>query len=632
MSFFKKLFGGKKPSPAEMMDLPADSPAFRGEPIKAHDKFGRELTITRKDWFESVLKGNLEQAWDNPPELANLLLSAFNDGFMAALDAPTRRLCEIDPDRERGAVYRAVFCLQTENPAEAEQVLQEHIRQHGESGVVLTNLAKAQRALGRPAESETTLWRALEADPNQDNGLGWLMALEREKGGPAAEAAVLQRLAALPGSWRAQLWLARTALENRDLAAAQALYADALARASDPVPAELLQQMSGDLGNQGHLPELLELTLPRFDVGQHGLSVGNNLIKASIDTGQLEQARRLLRTLQQQQRPDWSQALNFWEGQLAEAKHGIMSGIDETQMKVIMVKIQGPLWLKPDSPVAACFAQPAEDRPGVVFLGSTFETAVPLKEVKVGNSDNPGRFSRALPLFLSETFYVNQLAWGAVGIPWMEHGGYVVSGQESDDDNLIGHARQLAGDAGVDFVVYSHLLTRGENWTVKIRLLRMIDGKRLAEFSTPFAETRFSEVADRILAELTQAFAAETAPVRSTPRPSIRAAELDHYLFRLEQCLAATCATMDTAGEGFLNNPADILNGMLHLCLQNPTHAESRLLLLRTVRAFKKVEPELLASFREKIAALMAEKPLNKPLQAVVQNELQEVWVAVKED
>src|SRR2546422_10217541 len=63
----------------------------------------------------------------------------------------------------------------------------------------------------------------------------------------------------LPGSWRAQLWLARSALQSRQLDQALALYRESLSRAGKPAPANLLQQMSGDLGNAGHLPELLQL-------------------------------------------------------------------------------------------------------------------------------------------------------------------------------------------------------------------------------------------------------------------------------------------------------------------------------------------------------------------------------------
>src|SRR2546428_2796729 len=64
--------------------------------------------------------------------------------------------------------------------------------------------------------------------------------------------------------WRAQLWMARHALKHRDPAGALNLYQQSLAAAPSPAPHDLLLQMSGDLGNAGHLAEILNLVLPRF--------------------------------------------------------------------------------------------------------------------------------------------------------------------------------------------------------------------------------------------------------------------------------------------------------------------------------------------------------------------------------
>ena len=133
--------------------------------------------------------------------------------------------------------------------------------------------------------------------------------------------AAYARAATLPGSWRPQLWLAREALARGDLLGATALYEEALVRAQ-PVPADLLMQLSGDLGNRGHTELLVRLTQPRFDVVAHGLTVGNNLLRAYLELGMFAEARKLLEQLYSQQRPDWRDQLNDWEqkaGRCAEA-------------------------------------------------------------------------------------------------------------------------------------------------------------------------------------------------------------------------------------------------------------------------------------------------------------------------
>ena len=76
----------------------------------------------------------------------------------------------------------------------------------------------------------------------------------------------LAKIAGIRGSWRAQLWQARTALQHKDLATAMTLYEQSLANTDVPVPADALMQITGDLGNQGYLAEILQLAEPRFDI------------------------------------------------------------------------------------------------------------------------------------------------------------------------------------------------------------------------------------------------------------------------------------------------------------------------------------------------------------------------------
>ena len=120
----------------------------------------------------------------------------------------------------------------------------------GRTGSVLLNLAQVYATRNETERADATLWRALEVEPNLDNGLGWYASLAAERaaaglaaGSPEADQTALQqageqagtealqRVATLPGSWRAQLWLARGELNRNNLDAARALYHQALARA-----------------------------------------------------------------------------------------------------------------------------------------------------------------------------------------------------------------------------------------------------------------------------------------------------------------------------------------------------------------------------------------------------------------
>ncbi len=303
------------PPPGEPSPNPADEAAM----IRVLDAAGRELQMSRQQWRDSFLLANIQQSWDDPHQLAVLIRQALADQFYEEMVKPVERLAQIDPQPERGALLQAIVYLKNQRPADAERILQGHLQQHGESGAVLTCLANLHAERGEQDRALATLERALQLDPNQEDGLAWYQVIHRERGGDQARLQALGQIAALRGSWRAQLWLARAALERRDLPEALRLYRESLAAAGQPVPGDLLLQMSGDLGRAGHVPELVQLTLPHFQAPVHGLHAGNNLIKALLDLGQREPARAILDQLQALNRPDWKPTLAHWESQLAQA-------------------------------------------------------------------------------------------------------------------------------------------------------------------------------------------------------------------------------------------------------------------------------------------------------------------------
>ena len=167
---------------------------------------------------------------------------------------------------------------------------------HGPSGVVLTNVAKVQERRGAKREARATLRRALELDPNQDNGLLWWASDAREAGGEAEYVAALEAIAVLPGAWRPQLWLAREKLKAGDRAGALALYDQALARAGDA--SDALMMVTGDLGNAGALEDLVRLGAPRYKPEVHGPPAGMNIAQAFKQLGRIDEARDVVRRMQ----------------------------------------------------------------------------------------------------------------------------------------------------------------------------------------------------------------------------------------------------------------------------------------------------------------------------------------------
>src|SRR5438067_1594145 len=212
------------------------APAAAPEPeerLTAYDPYGRAVSLTRDEYRARVLPGAVRKNWDNPPGLYGAIVQGLRDDFAAELLEASERLVEIDPDPERAATARGIVLMKTGDLDGAEEVLRRYHGQHEPSGVILTNLAKVAAERGDAERPQQLLREALDVDPNLENGLLWWAALARESGGEDAYLGALAQIAAVPGSWRPQLWLARHRLDQGDLGGALDLYRGVLDQAAD---------------------------------------------------------------------------------------------------------------------------------------------------------------------------------------------------------------------------------------------------------------------------------------------------------------------------------------------------------------------------------------------------------------
>ena len=591
------------------------------------DDFGREFFISKEEWRTTVLPGALKSHWDKPDQLCEVIISALNDGFVGEVDRAAERLYQLDPNSSRNVCVYAIVQLKNERLNEAERVLRTFLENNGDEGSVLTNLAKVFAERGYTKKQDETLLRALTVDPNQDNALGWYEALARERSGEEAALNDLKRVAQHADSWRPQLWLARAALKAKHLPQAINYYREGLSHVGSDVPADLLMQMSGDLGNEGHLAELLALTEPHFVPEQHGLQVGNNLLKANIDLGRVDVARKILDQLYSLQRPDWKETLGYWDTQIAKS-HVAKAAVEVSEPpSMTMLLIQGPVWLKPDSPAAKLFPVTSKDGPLITFLGSSATTSNRTKVVELQIADAPGRISRALPLFLAEQVSFASEANVQTFIPWIAegNGGFVLSGGAWTDADALEYVRQ--SETKTAYVVVIHLTAVSDPWSVDLRVLQTSNGECVAELESFFAQSDpgepVIELSRRLLNLITEKLGVKrvTIPLYRVPDT----AHISDYLLRLEQLLAVRCAGMEGVSKEFLHGEREIIDGNLQLCLSLPSNIATRILLVQTLLTMNKIKPEVVREFNEKVAMLQKDVPLTEPAQSIVQHMLSDL-------
>lgn len=312
---------------------------------------------------------------------------------------------------------------------------------------------------------------------------------------PPAPASVTPPSTSSATSIAASLLAARERLDARDLPGALALYEPVLASAGDRP--DVLVTISGDLGSTGHVEAIVELIAPRYDAERHGPATGLNLLQAYLATRNATAAQHLLDILFALQRPEWEERLYGFSnalGELIEAEnHGLVppagaatpeGAARPAQANTIsLVSISKPIWLYGLEPIADRLLPAKGDRLRRIAFA---QLAVPGKtdafETMKDPEDELGRLSRALPLWLAETFsfapaYAPIAAVGMVN----EARHYALFPSEWTTDNL----RQLVetSSGGLDYVVTGSIRQVSGDTEVLLRVWEIKKFRERKQFS-----------------------------------------------------------------------------------------------------------------------------------------------------
>lgn len=602
MGLLDKFFGKKNKDAGQIVSTPPEDP--HPPTIKVFDKYGRQIEVLRKDWRESVLLPGLEKERGNPDALYQLIVGGLQDGFVEEVLPYARQLETTDPDPLRGAVVHGATLLQLKRFAQARDVLEGARARVGEAGYLETNIAKAYAGMGEQVRAEQILWHALELDPNQDNAVGWYVALQHERFGDSGSHGAYARVAKLPGSWRAQIWLAREALAAQDVETARALYKQVLAELKD-VPADVLMQISGDLGKAGQLELLVTLCRPRFSVQQHGIQVGNNLLKGYVDIGRRQEAREILEQLYAQQRPDWQETLTFWEREIDKAEGRFGPVAADAPLRIELVALTEPVWTRSRLGFEALLPLKYADANHLVVICGSGEKERPKDGPMSQPADQLGRVTRGVPMLIAEELFLRTSSRVSYILPWMQDGGFVLSAQPWD----VGE--KWVKELEADWILTTHVDARQEPWKIHLNAVDGKSGEAIKEWVVPMtphgntAEAVFQCV-ESVLKEFPKRI-----PDEVFTRP--RADWLPHYTVLLEQGLAVGLSNKVPSGKRFLQSERSILDGMLLAAVELPSNVRIRMLLLSTLEREARTRPEVVREYRDKLLLLEKEHPIKDP-------------------
>ncbi|MBL8729203.1 MAG: hypothetical protein JNM25_12270 [Planctomycetes bacterium] len=436
---------GSGPAPAPPAPKPpaaaATPPAAAGpEFLETTDAFGRRVKLSRADYRTRVLPELLEAHGNDADRLSAVIVQGLRDGFAAELVAAANRLVIVDKDLDRALSVLGVVQRDAGDLDAAEFTMQELLQKRPQSANARVGLAMLAEKRGDTAGCEAKLWEALQLDCNHADAVHCYLQMRHRAVGDQGYRPELDKVAALPGSWRAQLWRARLDLQQGRETEAGDTYRDVIARAGDETDA--LVMASSDLVQGRHHALVDELIVPRFQPGRHHPNVGLALLHHFLATERHVPGAELLHQLHlhyghmlgDQLQPFTAAFDRLRLSRLpppAPPAANARIGLVRLDRPIWCAGLHDPLWLLPRKDAAAkqvlCLALASDGQP----------------KLPAGREEELGRLSRGLPLLLAEHAWLSTPHRGAAWLPMVEQGGWALMGRPWQEEQL---AQQL-GDA-----------------------------------------------------------------------------------------------------------------------------------------------------------------------------------------
>jgi hypothetical protein len=345
---------------------------------------------------------------------------------------------------------------------------------------------------------------------------------------------------------------------------------------------------------------LVRLTQPHFSVSDHGLSVGNNLLRAYVELGMIGEARKLLEQLYAQQRPDWREHLAQWEQRLddAQKRYGEVSG----PLEVVVMKLDQPIWTRGELGFDAVLPAKAKTAPRVHFVcGSGEADDTTGGKVVTQPTNELGRLTRALPMFLTEELYLRSNARTSFLLPWMKQGGFILSARPWTTAFLP------PDHVAPDLIVFLHVDARATPWLLTVTIENTQRQVPAVVFERAFSLATAAEdvmaLLDDLVTRLTILLALRREDVHAalaTPPQSL----LPGYLAAIEQGLAVGLAARQAGGESFLHQERSILDHLFEVALHGAQLLRPRMLLVNALENQARRRKDMVSEYLDKLALL----------------------------
>ncbi|HVW20728.1 MAG TPA: hypothetical protein VHC86_05890 [Opitutaceae bacterium] len=291
---------------------------------------------------------------------------------------------------------------------------------------------------------------------------------------------------------RKRLTAARERLDAKDVAGAVAIYAEILG-AGEPRP-DVLLTISGDLGSTGHVRPIIELVAPLYDAQRHGPAIGLNVLQAYLAQRNTEAAQHVLDMLFSLNRPELEERLYGFSNAIVEmaTENAALGPADFLQQefpppeaaagagepafqgtRVSLASISRPIWSYGLEPLHERILPPKGEPSRKIAFAQLAQVGFrDIARAIHQPEDEVARLSRALPLWLAETFYFSPLYSPIAALGYLEkpEGGRqpMIFDTEWGPENL----RQIVDSAkgGLDYIFTGSIRQRAGDFEATFRV------------------------------------------------------------------------------------------------------------------------------------------------------------------
>jgi len=289
------------------LESPEEKKMQDNENVELYTKEGVRILVSKTEWKEA-LPEYFKEVSANPDETYKLIVLSLQDGLYDECLAPARALIATDPNKERAVNILGIVLLKKGLLKEAQDVLEEYLKEIGPSGAILTNLAKIYEQKGDERKAYKTLWKALLADPNQGNALAWWYSIHEENKETQRLDESLVKLIEIPGSWRPMAYLAARSFDENETENGMLILKKVLENAGEHPDAVMI--VSGELAFRGYMREALDIVYPVYEARKHGHLAGFNLILACVSLKEREKGLALCDAVEELGRSDLKQRIH----------------------------------------------------------------------------------------------------------------------------------------------------------------------------------------------------------------------------------------------------------------------------------------------------------------------------------